>query len=313
MLQPSEQKYHGGATMTTETIIKDDNIKGLRIKSFKDRYILMDNIETRSEPIVYTYAEIYNPSYTCMIVVTHGTLHMVVNNKLVEVRSNEVFIITPFVHFEFLESRCIMYCILVRDEIIEDIYEHTATGSSVGIRYYATHHYHLERYYIDILNNDYNLIRIEHERNNYRMKEMALRAFITAFISHLYSFVRSEDEIMHPDNAKGWQFYHKFLNQLSLYYKKERTVQFYANKVGITSKYLSAIIYTYTGHTASQAIDNYVAYRIKQMLYSNNTNIKKISEHYNFPNQSFFGRFFKRVVGLSPYEYQKQNNRRSIA
>ncbi len=293
-------------------LLKKDNIIGLRLKSFKDRYILLDNLETKGEPNVYTYSEMYNTQCTLIVSVLHGTLHMVVNNKLVEVKSNDIFIITPFVHYEFLESKCIMYCLMIHNEIIEDIYEHSATGSSVGVRYYKCHHYHLDKYYTEILLNDYHLIRIEHDRHDYRTKEMTLRAFLTAYIAHLYSFVSVESETEQVDKSKGWLFYNKFLNQLSLYYKKERSVQFYAQKIGITSKYLSTIVDNYTGHTASQVIDNYVAGRIKQMLYSNNMNIKKISEHYNFPNQSFFGRFFKRVVGISPYEYQKVYNRKNI-
>ncbi len=298
--------------MEEDDLLKKDNVIGLRLKSFKDKYILLDNLETKNEPNVYTYSEMYNSQCTLLISVLHGTLHMVVNNKLVEVKSNDIFIITPYVHFEFLESRCIMYCVMVHNEIIEDIYEHSATGSSVGVRYYTCHHYHLDRYYTDILLNDYNLIRTEHDRTDYRMKEMTLRAFMTAYIAHLYSFISQDNEIDHTDNSKGWMLFNKFLVQLSLYYKKERSVQFYAQKIGITSKYLSAIVDNYTGHTASQVIDNYVASRIKQMLYSNNMNIKKISEHYNFPNQSFFGRFFKRVTGISPYEYQKVFNRKNI-
>lgn len=82
--------------------------------------------------------------------------------------------------------------------------------------------------------------------------------------------------------------------------------------MGITPKYLSAITLSYCGQTASVVIDNYIASRIKQMLYSSNMNIKRIGEHYNFPNQSFFGRFFKRITGESPYEYQKTHNRKLI-
>lgn len=298
--------------MEADNVIKKDDICGLRYKSYKDKYILLDNLETKGEPTIFTYTELYNSRYTIFVSVLHGTLHMVINNKLVEVKSNDVLLLTPFMHFEFLESRCIMYCILIENEITEDIYDHTSTGSSVGIRYYAYHHYHMDKYYIDILLNDFNLIKIEHDRTDYRTKEFTLRAFITAHVAHLYSFLSSANEVEHTDKTKGWQFYMKFLNQLSLYYKKERSVKFYAQKVGITAKYLSAIVDNYSGHTASQIIDNYVAGRIKQMLYSNNMNIKKISEHYNFPNQSFFGRFFKRVVGMSPNEYQKKYNRKNI-
>jgi AraC-like DNA-binding protein len=48
------------------------------------------------------------------------------------------------------------------------------------------------------------------------------------------------------------------------------------------------------------------------MLYSNEFNIKKVSDIYHFPSQSFFGRYFKRIVGMSPTAYIKENNSKAI-
>lgn len=299
--------------MRTEgDILKGEDIKGVHLRAYRDKYILFDNLDARGEPLIYTYSELRNKDYTYIMVVLRGTMHMVVNNKLMEVNANEAFIIPPFVHFELLESCCIFFCIAVRDEIIEDIYEHCGLGGYVGVKCYMPHHYTIESCSLDILHNDYNLLRIENERANYSMKEMALRAFVASFLGHLYSFIPSDSEILHKDGAKGWEAFYKFLTLIDLYYKKEREVQFYAHKIGITAKYLSAITLNYTGETASVIIDNYLACKIKQTLYSNNMNIKKVGEHFNFPNQSFFGRFFKRIVGESPYEYQKAHNRKLI-
>ena len=75
---------------------------------------------------------------------------------------------------------------------------------------------------------------------------------------------------------------------------------------------MSTIVHKYTGMTASQAIDQYIVFAIKQTLYNNEQNIKKVSEEYNFQSQSFFGRYFKRITGLSPNAYLKQNNIKSI-
>jgi len=298
--------------MTDGDLLKEDGIKGLRLKSYKDKYVLIDNLETRGEPSVYTYSDIYNKDYVFIFVVLHGTMHLIINNKLTEVHSNDCIIIHPFMHIEILESRCIVMGAMLYDEIIEDIYEHSGIGASVGIKYYSFYHFHLDKNYIEILVNDYNLIRIEQERISYNMKEMTLRSFYTSFLAHLYSFANDNNRIVHSDSSKSGQFYNKFLELLSLFCKKERSVQFYANKMGITSKYLSTIAYSHCGHTASVMIDNYVTYRIKQMLYSGNLNIKQISEHCNFPNQSFFGRFFKRTTGVSPHDYQTEHNRKSI-
>jgi AraC-like DNA-binding protein len=63
------------------------------------------------------------------------------------------------------------------------------------------------------------------------------------------------------------------------------------------------------GESASVVINYYVTFRIKQLLYRGQLSVKQISEMLNFPTQSFFGRYFKRVVGISPRQYMKQNCR----
>ncbi|MDE6000520.1 MAG: helix-turn-helix domain-containing protein, partial [Bacteroidaceae bacterium] len=76
---------------------------------------------------------------------------------------------------------------------------------------------------------------------------------------------------------------------------------------------LSTIVKTFTQLTASQVIDQYIISAIKQSLYSNKQNIKTISEEYHFPSQSFFGRYFKRLTGMSPNDYIKHHNIKSIS
>jgi AraC-like DNA-binding protein len=57
--------------------------------------------------------------------------------------------------------------------------------------------------------------------------------------------------------------------------------------------------------SATEWIDNSVILEARAMLKSTNMTIQQISEELNFPSQTFFGKFFKRVVGVSPKEYRK--------
>lgn len=289
-----------------------DMVRNAHFRSYKDRYIIIDNLDCHGEPVIHSLAEIYNTKYTYITVVLRGTMHMIINDHRVEVRANDYIVINPYMSVEIMESRCLYFSFLVQNEIANDIYEHSGIGRSVGVRCFCYHHYHFEKYYIDMLLNDYSLIRIEQERHAYKMKEMTLRAFIAAFLAHLYSFRKDEDEIIVSSNSKQYTVFHKFLTLLSLYCKKERSVQFYADKIGITPKYLSNIVHANTGYSASVVIDCYVVYRIRQVLYANDMNIKTISSTYNFPNQSFFGRYFKRITGMPPNEFLKKNNRKAI-
>ena len=144
------------------------------------------------------------------------------------------------------------------------------------------------------------------------MKEIVLRAYLSAYIAKFFSVVKDSDIINYTKGNRQYKFFCDFLSLLNEQHRTERSVQYYADHLHITPKYLSNIIRKYTGLTASQAIDQYVIFAIKQTLYRNEHNIKKISEEYNFQSQSFFGRYFKRITGLSPNAYLKLNNIKSI-
>ncbi|MCL2511975.1 MAG: helix-turn-helix domain-containing protein [Bacteroidales bacterium] len=99
----------------------------------------------------------------------------------------------------------------------------------------------------------------------------------------------------------------KFLRLVQTHHGEQRGLEFYAEKLFFTPKHLSKVIKQNTGKSASDWIDEHVAMEAKALLKSTNMTIQQISEELNFPSQSFFGKYFKRVTGISPKEYQRKN------
>jgi AraC-like DNA-binding protein len=81
-------------------------------------------------------------------------------------------------------------------------------------------------------------------------------------------------------------------------------VGFYAKKLCMAPKYLSAVIKEKTGKSAFEWINDYVILEAKSLLKSTNMTIQQISDELNFANQSFFGKYFKRLAGMSPKSYR---------
>ena len=96
----------------------------------------------------------------------------------------------------------------------------------------------------------------------------------------------------------------KFLKMVQTYHKEERGLDFYAGKLCVSTKHLSKVISAVSGKPASDWIDEHVALEAKALLKSTNMTIEQISDELNFPSQSFFGKYFKRVTGMSPSEYK---------
>ncbi len=100
--------------------------------------------------------------------------------------------------------------------------------------------------------------------------------------------------------------FQNFMLSLFRFYRKERDVSFYARMQHITPRYFSAIIKEKTGDSALQWIVRMVITEAKQLLEESDLSIKEIADQLNFPTQSFFGKYFKEHVGMSPSEYRKR-------
>ena len=98
--------------------------------------------------------------------------------------------------------------------------------------------------------------------------------------------------------------FQNFMLSLFRFYRKERDVSFYARMQHITPRYFSAIIKEKTGDSALQWIVRMVITEAKQLLEESDLSIKEIADQLNFPTQSFFGKYFKQFVGVSPKEYR---------
>ena len=107
-----------------------------------------------------------------------------------------------------------------------------------------------------------------------------------------------------PQSKKDAVF-QNFMLALFRFYRKERDVSFYARMQHITPRYFSTIIKEKSGTSALQWIVQMVITEAKQLLEGSDLSIKEIADQLNFPTQSFFGKYFKQYVGISPKEYRK--------
>lgn len=88
-------------------------------------------------------------------------------------------------------------------------------------------------------------------------------------------------------------------------FRSERSVAYYARKLCITPKHLSAVVKEISGRTAGDWIETYVVMEAKVLLKSTDMNIQEISDALNFANQSFFGKYFRAHTHMSPTAFRK--------
>lgn len=120
----------------------------------------------------------------------------------------------------------------------------------------------------------------------------------------------SKDGIERPQTRKE-EILSKFIVEVLQNFRSERSVAYYADRMCVTPKHLSAVAKEITGHTASELIDHYVIMEAKIMLAESALTIQEISNKLNFANQSFFGKYFKHLTGYSPSAFRKMASSQS--
>ena len=98
----------------------------------------------------------------------------------------------------------------------------------------------------------------------------------------------------------------QFINLVSQHHRKERRVDFYAEQLFLSPKHFSTVIKKVSGKTAGQWIDEYVILEAKTLLKYSSMSIQEVAYYMNFPNPSFFGKYFKQHTGMSPSDYKTQ-------
>ena len=100
------------------------------------------------------------------------------------------------------------------------------------------------------------------------------------------------------------EYFAKFITLLSNNFKRERTVGIYAEQMCVTPKYLSLLIKEFSGKSAAEWIDYYVITEAKTLLRYSTMSIQEVAYELSFSSQSFFGKYFKHLTGMSPSEYK---------
>lgn len=120
----------------------------------------------------------------------------------------------------------------------------------------------------------------------------------------LTHYLTEHPEVDSPIHNRAEEYFRQFIELLGEHYKHERSVGFYARQLCITPKYLTTLIKRISGKSVSEWIDNYVILEAKTLLKYSNMSVQEIAYYLNFPNQSFFGSYFKRNAGMSPSQYK---------
>ncbi len=108
-----------------------------------------------------------------------------------------------------------------------------------------------------------------------------------------------------PPMSRADSVFMKFLSVLSHEFREHREVSYYASRLNLTPRYFATIVRDRSGMSPGGWIARFVIAEAKRLLSNPDSSVKEVAVTLNFPNQSFFGRYFRQNTGTSPGEYRK--------
>ena len=241
------------------------------------------------------------------VILIEGEVRILINLHEVVVTPGHMLMMMPGCIFQnqSQSSDLRFFGVMLETEYMDDM------RKSVGIRLDLTHRYYnyiVRHISPDVMTNNlqmYRMIRDELTMGDYLYKKEVVQRYCEVWVLKSLSLNTGADtpELTKPMSRKE-QIFHDFLTLLEKFYTQERSISFYADRMCLTPKYLSTIIKDVSGKHGMQWIDEYVTLEAKAMLRNSELSVKQVSDHLNFPSQSMFGRFFKKMTGYSPKQYK---------
>ena len=275
-----------------------------------DFILLNDNID-KEHPLVeedeFSKAKEMMPMkfmFTLVIICKEGGIRANVNLMDLEVKSNETLLITPgsiLANVSIEPDTKMMMMAFANDRNDEAL-----NFAPASLRKYFMHSLVMKGNKQDLedVTNIYRLmhktLRREHSEYTKQIILHYLQVLICLFMEQKERFDLEENNKL----TRKEEILLDFMQEVHDHCQEHRDLKYYADRLCLSPSYLAHIISETSGKHASEWIKEAVILEAKAMLHRGNYTVQQVSLALNFPNQSFFGKYFKAAVGVSPRQYQ---------
>ena len=272
---------------------------------YEDKYILLlDNIHQTQQ----SKKSIINESHIIIMLVEEGLCRAHFNDEEHIMEKGDIVFCAPgnFIKEGMVSIDFRSRFFILSSDGSEEVMRGTHFSLSHHLSKMKIEILHLNDEEIKVVQNFYNLIASYKNFPKDEILEHIINRIIQSFAYSIASFfLHRGAEYKKPSGTAAEIIFHKFVKMLKKY-PDGRSVQFYAEKLNITPKYLNTICKQISGSTSSQLINTEIVNLAMLMLKNNELSIKEISSTLGFVNQSHFGSFMRRETGSSPLSIRKK-------
>lgn len=288
---------------------KQENILELKIENISEAevdyadgdIIILSDMEksVKTEPM--------RANMLIIIFCEKGTFQLDMNGKTLQVRENELLFCPPntLISNRVLSPGIKIAALGLSERVLRKIFYN---GKSIMDTFFYVArnpilHVSLTRMRTGSLFHDLLLQKIKEEKRKYHREIM--QGLIQVV---LYELLSDLSELLPPPRneivRQGELLFKRFMQLLEKTGDKKRSVNYYAEQLYVTPKYLTAVCKQQCGKSAIKLIYADSTARISSLLKNTEKTISEIADEMDFPSLSFFGKYAKRCLGMSPSEFR---------
>lgn len=242
-------------------------------------------------------------------IVVSGESSCTINDKEYTFRANDIVMILPGITLKrgMKTHDFSIRCLCVSRNLMEKSIPFSVFNYDTMSFIASNPIIHLSEDEFKIIYSYYELFTSKLSLANKMYQKESMTNLMRAFMFDIYALIVSNIKVLLPAFSQGNNLFRGFMNEVFGTFPRPRSVSYYAEKLNVTPKYLSAVCKAQCGSTASDLIHKAVIRDVHDMLTETNKSIKEIMVELDFPSLSFFGKYVKKHFGMGPKEYRAKH------
>ena len=148
------------------------------------------------------------------------------------------------------------------------------------------------------------LIQEETHVYSRQTRRFHLSGLFCEMMAELHKSLPSSEERQEINRSRTTFIVRDFMEMVNADDGSHRSVAYYADRLCYSAKYLSSTVKQVTGKSPLQIINEHAIKEIKHKLKHSDMSMKEMADYFDFTNPSFFGKFVKGHIGMSPLQYR---------
>lgn len=276
---------------------------------YADKSIGADFFITEEKQLLELSAYPYRSEGYIIGICTRGTAKVEVNLQAYDARPDSMLLATPF-HvlriYDYSDDFLCRFIVFSKAFLIETNLNSHFLELFSFFNTEATPVIYPDHQHAELLLNLFSNIQHNLQREDHPYRTEICRSILTTLLYELAAVYEYQHVIIKNRQTRKQELNTLFQNLVFRNYKVHRNVQFYADALYVSPKHLTETIKEVTGKTAGEWIDDAVVLEAKVLLRNHEISIAQVADEIHFPDQSSFGKYFKKHTSFSPTEYRSQ-------